>query len=859
VGKALLLRRTCCVHWVERIQLIVDDLIARSRPEWIPGPDYTSTKVPKVSVILPTYSRGASGMLTHVLSSIRAQTFSDFELIIVDDGSTDGTSMIVDNFAADNPNVHVIRHATNLGLPAISCFEALERARASFIAFAFDDFVFEPGALEALHQESVKHEPALVFGKAELLYEGAAGDLKTHILGVTDDVGRIFQGNFIPNGGVMLPRSIIDDVGFYDPHPIIARVTDWDLWRRIARRYELIAVDVLIGREHGVALEDSLGNTYEFDYFSSFEWINVDRNRSLHPNRYREVAVSDATGNVSESTRSAIKIFEQEFTQKHALTTSDTVGSSARKMPEGKILIMAERVNASTQLYFSFLPESIRPHVQIVDLSIGFAADLMADCSAVIWVRHTSGIAAGYFDAAQAMNVPQYLFVDDNFRVMDAQVESGVIDRATQESLSAESLAVFSGVLVSSKVFGDYLREHSLHENVMVFPPSLADLTWFPEPVSPSWRNRDLGLVVGFAGGSHRWESLRTTVIPALRIVAEANQLKVTLVVHCASPDFFRDVETGPNVDLVFVPFTLDFTMMVRSLRQYRPSVMVHPGATSENQPFKTLHPLMVGRLLECVTVFPSELPYCEPEAATAALLVQEPDDIHSWVSTLESALLDDESRRQVLEANITYCTSHFSGSENVSVLDSVLSSVGGAPGAFEVRRRLRKFADNIDRILAPQTSVGNLRNRGNRGNRGNHAEPESRAIPIPGLYVERVFDWLGDTDTLHVSIDVLAGIRQYVILEVVLNGDVILNRLAYSPGEFIPVNSPKLLVPGVVSIRLGSVSEELPMMITESQLARLDTLIRVFGPMESLRKPRDEKIARSFIHRVRQRTRKRT
>jgi hypothetical protein len=105
----------------------------------------------------------------------------------------------------------------------------------------------------------------------------------------------------------------------------------------------------------------------------------------------------------------------------------------------------------------------------------------------------------------------------------------------------------------------------------------------------------------------------------------------------------------------------------------------------------------------------------------------------------------------------------------------------------------------------------------------------------------------------------VLAGIRQYVILEVVLNGDVILNRLAYSPGEFIPVNSPKLLVPGVVSIRLGSVSEEMPMMITESQLARLDTLIRVFGPMESLRKPRDEKIARSFIHRVRQRIRKRT
>ena len=836
--------------------MLVDDLIARSRPQWIPGPGYTSAEVPKVSVILPTYSRGASGMLTRVLRSIAAQTLSDFELIIVDDGSTDGTAQIVDTFAADNPNVHVIRHAINLGLPAISSFEALEKARARFIAFACDDFIFAPEALEALYQESLKQEPALVYGKAEVLSTGSGGDVEIRLLGVTEDVGGIFQGNFIANASVMLPRSIIDDVGFYDPHPIIARVTDWDLWRRIAKKYDLIAVDVLIGREHEVTHQDGFGNTVELDYYASREWISVDRNGSLRPNRYREFDVSDAPGAVGESTRSAIKIFAQEFAQKHSLPTSHTVGSSTKKKPEGKILVLAGWVNASTQLYFSYLPESIRPHVQIVNLSLGFPADLMADCSAIIWVRHTSGPAAYYFDAAQKMNVPQYLFVDDNFRVMDAQVESGVITRATQESLSAESLAVFSGVLVSSKVFGDYLREHSLHDNVMVFPPSLADMTWFPDPVSPSGRNSDLGLVVGFAGGRHRWESLLTTVIPALRIVAEANQLRVTVVVHCASPDFFRDAETGPNVDLLFVPFTRDFTMMVRNLRQYRPSVMVHPGATSENQPYKTLHPLMVGRLLECVTVFPSESPYREPEAATAAFLVQEPDDTESWVSTLERALLDEQSRRQVLEANLRYCNLHFSGSENVSVLESILSSVGGAPAAYLVRRRLRKFIDGNDLNQAPQASAVI---QVTQVNQVNHAEPESREIPIPGPYLERVFDWPGETETLHVSIGELAGTRQYVILEIVHNGDVIVNRVADSPTEFIPVHSPQLLVPGVVSVRLGSVSEELPTMIAESRLTRLDTVIRVLGPLENPREPRGESIARRLVGRVRQFARKRT
>jgi glycosyltransferase involved in cell wall biosynthesis len=680
--------------------LKVKDLITRSSPEWMPGPDYTSAEIPKVSVILPTYSRGASGMLTRVLRSIRSQTFNDFELIIVDDASTDGTSQIVDRFAADNPNVHVIRHAKNLGLPAISCFEALEKARAGFMAFAFDDFIFEPDALEALYQASLKHEPAMVYGKAELLYKGPGGDLRTHILGVTTDVGRIFQGNFIPNGGVMLPRTIIDDVGFYDPHVIMARNTDWDLWRRIAKKYELVSLDILIGREHGASLGDSLGRTYHLDYYSSFEWINTDRNRSLHPSCYRNLDVIDATSNVSESTREVIQVFGEEFLQKHDLITSNKAVSSTGKKLTGKILVMTAVVDASTQLCFNYLPEAMRPHVQIVDLSAGFPADLMADCSAIIWVRNTSKSATHFFDAARAVNVPQYLFVDDNFRVMDAEVKAGEIDRTLPESLSAESLSVFSGVLVSSEAFGDYLREHSLHDNVMVFPPALADLTWFPELASPSGINRDLGIVVGFAGGPHRWESLRTTVIPALRIVAETNQLVVTLAVHCARPDFFCGVETGPNLNLIFVPFTYDFTMMVQRLRKFRPSVMVHPPGKSENQPFKTMHPAIVSRLLDSVTVFPFEEPYCAPEAVGSALLVHEPDNVLSWVSALERAILDHENRREVLEANLRYCNSHFSGSKNHSVLESILYSAGGSPGAYHVRRRLRKLFEITEEAL---------------------------------------------------------------------------------------------------------------------------------------------------------------
>jgi hypothetical protein len=124
---------------------------------------------------------------------------------------------------------------------------------------------------------------------------------------------------------------------------------------------------------------------------------------------------------------------------------------------------------------------------------------------------------------------------------------------------------------------------------------------------------------------------------------------------------------------------------------------------------------------------------------------------------------------------------------------------------------------------------------------------------------VERVFEWPGETETLHVSIDVLAGIRQHVILEIVHNDEVIVNRIVDSPNAFIPVHSPQLVLPGLVSVRLGSVSEEMPMMITESQLARLDTVIRVLVPLENPREPSGESIARRLVGRVRQLARKRT
>src|SRR5262245_34007779 len=87
---------------------------------------------PEVSIILPTYCRGANGLVKRSIDSVLNQTFSSFELIVMDDGSTDGTSELVSGYARVDDRVIHIRHESNCGLPALRVNEGLLRARGEF-------------------------------------------------------------------------------------------------------------------------------------------------------------------------------------------------------------------------------------------------------------------------------------------------------------------------------------------------------------------------------------------------------------------------------------------------------------------------------------------------------------------------------------------------------------------------------------------------------------------------------------------------------------------------------------------------------------------------------------------------------
>ena len=105
---------------------------------------------PLVSIIVPAFNAGA--YLGEALSSLRAQTITDIEIIVVDDGSTDGTGEVARRHASDDPRVRVLTRETPSGKPACARNQALRVARGRYIAFLDSDDASVPHRLEsALH------------------------------------------------------------------------------------------------------------------------------------------------------------------------------------------------------------------------------------------------------------------------------------------------------------------------------------------------------------------------------------------------------------------------------------------------------------------------------------------------------------------------------------------------------------------------------------------------------------------------------------------------------------------------------------------------------------------------------------
>jgi glycosyltransferase involved in cell wall biosynthesis len=106
-----------------------------------------STARPPISIVLPVYNGERS--LAEAIESCLAQTYPVWELIAVDDASTDGTAAVLSTFAARDPRIRVIRHTENLRLPA-ALNTGFHSAQGALLTWTSDDNRYHPAALQRM-------------------------------------------------------------------------------------------------------------------------------------------------------------------------------------------------------------------------------------------------------------------------------------------------------------------------------------------------------------------------------------------------------------------------------------------------------------------------------------------------------------------------------------------------------------------------------------------------------------------------------------------------------------------------------------------------------------------------------------
>jgi glycosyltransferase involved in cell wall biosynthesis len=197
------------------------------------GDPITATMKPFISVIIPTFNRVA--LLKETVNSVRKQTFPDFELIVVNDGSTDGTAEWLrsqtDLKAIDQENKGIAT-ARNAGAAV---------ARGEWLAFLDHDDLWAPDKLNVQAQFAKEHsEVGLLAARHVRL--GTSLRAPRRAAWIKGDLFvKAFSESFIHTSSVMIRHDVFQEVGGFPPRYRFA--DEFDVWLKIASRYPIAYVD----------------------------------------------------------------------------------------------------------------------------------------------------------------------------------------------------------------------------------------------------------------------------------------------------------------------------------------------------------------------------------------------------------------------------------------------------------------------------------------------------------------------------------------------------------------------------------------------------------------------------------------
>ena len=197
--------------------------------------------MPKVSVIIPTYN--SSTTISETLQSVFKQTYSDFEILLINDGSTDALMEVLNDFKDSRLQ---ILHYENGGLSAARN-RGIDRASGDYLIFLDADDLWSSDKLES-HVNALDNAQK-INPKASVVYSWSYFlDDETGVSYINYPkpyegyvLPKILESNFVTNGSnPMITRKAIDSVGYFNDD--FKGASDWEYWIRLAQQWDYILI-----------------------------------------------------------------------------------------------------------------------------------------------------------------------------------------------------------------------------------------------------------------------------------------------------------------------------------------------------------------------------------------------------------------------------------------------------------------------------------------------------------------------------------------------------------------------------------------------------------------------------------------
>ena len=200
--------------------------------------------MPRVSIVIASYNH--EKYAGECIQSVLDQTYQDFEIIITDDGSSDGTVNVIKEF--DDSRIQLYTHAENKGA-CTAINNCIRKAAGEYIAVLNSDDAWEPTKLEKQVAYLDDHpEIGAVFTKAAFINESSKliGLADYNHFYIFDKKNRsryawlnhfFFRGNCLCHPSVLIRRKCYDDIGLYNER--MANIPDQDMWTRLCFKYDI--------------------------------------------------------------------------------------------------------------------------------------------------------------------------------------------------------------------------------------------------------------------------------------------------------------------------------------------------------------------------------------------------------------------------------------------------------------------------------------------------------------------------------------------------------------------------------------------------------------------------------------------